>query len=91
MLNVYGTMNDNAVGFENAADDHQIAEPKKNAIIKMTNLLVGDLGMDPFKRSLTRAGKRISLSVKKYALLEFLMINKVRFYRGSLPQLPYEL
>jgi DNA-binding response OmpR family regulator len=39
-------------------------------------LMVSDLVMDPSTFSVTRDGKRVDLSAKEFALLEFLMSNK---------------
>jgi len=41
-------------------------------------LQVGDLALDSATRSVTRAGTRIELQQKEFALLEFLMLNKGR-------------
>ena len=38
-------------------------------------LVVGDLELDSGSRTVTRAGRRISLTVREFALLEFLMRN----------------
>lgn len=40
-----------------------------------TKLVIDDLILDPAKHEVTRAGKRIELRPKEYALLEFLMRN----------------
>jgi heavy metal response regulator len=41
-------------------------------------LAVSDLVMDPVSHTVTRAGEKIDLSPKEYALLEFLLTNKGR-------------
>ena len=42
------------------------------------SLSAGDLALDPLKREVTRNGKRIDLSPREFALLEFLMRNAGR-------------
>jgi len=43
-----------------------------------STLAIADLTMDPRKRVVTRAGKKIDLTPKEYALLEFFLSNKGR-------------
>jgi two-component system, OmpR family, copper resistance phosphate regulon response regulator CusR len=49
-----------------------------------TTLHVGDLEMDTVRRAVRRAGRRIDLKPKEYALLEFLMRNSDRPVTRSL-------
>jgi DNA-binding response OmpR family regulator len=42
------------------------------------HLRLGDLELDPASRNVTRAGRKVTLTAKEYALLEFLLRNKGR-------------
>ena len=50
----------------------------RRGTIENTKLVVADLEMDTSTRIVKRAGKRIDLKLKEYALLEFLMRNANR-------------
>jgi len=49
-----------------------------NSTRKTQILKVADLELDPVSHKLVRAGKKITLTGKEYALLEYLMRNKGR-------------
>jgi len=48
---------------------------RKNAREKITTLRVADLELDQLKHEVKRAGKKIELANKEYALLEYLMLH----------------
>lgn len=92
MLSALGTVNDKVQGLENGADDYLVkpfhfkellarirALDRRRALaMPGTVYKVGDLEMDVFRKSVTRDGKAILLTVKEYTLLEVLMANKNR-------------
>jgi two-component system copper resistance phosphate regulon response regulator CusR len=45
---------------------------------RLDSIVIADLEMDRLGRQIKRAGKRIDLSAKEYALLEYLMLNAGR-------------
>lgn len=49
---------------------------RKSYNIGSNELIVADLKMDTVSQEVTRAGKRIDLSTKEYALLKYMMLNK---------------
>ncbi|RFS26648.1 DNA-binding response regulator [Chitinophaga silvatica] len=92
MLTALGSVPDKVQGFESGADDYlpkpfhfdeliariQALHRRGNVTSPSAVYQVADLEMDCYNRSVTRNGKDISLTVKEYALLEVLMINKNR-------------
>jgi two-component system copper resistance phosphate regulon response regulator CusR len=51
---------------------------RRGAVSRANTLRVGDLDLDRHSQQVRRAGKRIELTVKEYALLEYLMANARR-------------
>jgi len=92
MLTALATIDDKLNGFNAGADDY-LTKPfhfeellvrikamsrrgqSTQAVIQYT---ADDLVMDCFTKTVTRAGKPITLTAKEYALLEYLLINKNR-------------
>jgi heavy metal response regulator len=88
MLTAKDTVKDKVKGLDSGADDY-LAKPfafeellarirvllrKKDSQI-VTQLTVNDLSMDLLTQKVTRRGRDIELTVKEYALLEYLMRN----------------
>ncbi|MRR35413.1 response regulator transcription factor [bacterium] len=88
MLTAKDAVKDKVRGLDAGADDY-LTKPfafeellarirallRKKYVHQNTMLQVGDLVLDTVNHTVTRAGNMISLSVKEYALLEFLMRN----------------
>lgn len=90
MLTSMGTTEDKVSGFEAGTDDY-LTKPfefkelvaRIKALLKRSNipagkvnkLVVADLELDINKKSARRGSRNIDLTVKEYALLEFLMKN----------------
>jgi DNA-binding response OmpR family regulator len=87
MLTARDTVSDKVIGFDAGADDY-LAKPfdydellaRIKALLRRApiregeaNMRVGDLTLDPMSREVTRAGRRVALTQKEYALLEYLM------------------
>jgi len=91
MLTAKDAIQDKVTGLSLGADDY-LTKPfsfsellarirallRRNQDYKAGELKVGDLVLDPLRRVVNRAGKKISLTGKEYALLEYLMRNKGR-------------
>lgn len=87
MLTARGQTDDKVKGFELGADDYLVKPfqfPELLARVRSLlkrgqqtftpdNLRVGDLELDPVKHRATRAGQRIDLSAKEFALLALLV------------------
>lgn len=92
MLTALGTVNDKVQGLENGADDYmtkpfhfdellariKALDRRRSLVLPGTVYSVGDLEMDCFRKTVTRAGKMILLTAKEFTLLEVLMVNKNR-------------
>jgi DNA-binding response OmpR family regulator len=90
VLTAKSSVQDRVTGLDRGADDYMVkpfAFPELSARIRAllrrgtrepTEFQVADLTLDVTSRSVTRAGRKIELSVKEFALLEFLMRNARR-------------
>jgi DNA-binding response OmpR family regulator len=92
MLSALGTVNDKVQGLENGADDYltkpfhfaellariKALDRRRSMVLPGTVYQVADLQMDCFRKTVTRGGKMIVLTVKEFTLLEVLMYNKNR-------------
>lgn len=92
MLSALGTVNDKVHGLENGADDYltkpfhfeellariKALDRRRMNVLPGTLYKVADLEMDSYRKTVTRAGKLIILTVKEFTLLETLMYNKNR-------------
>jgi DNA-binding response OmpR family regulator len=96
MLTASGTVADRVEGLSLGADDY-MAKPfalaelsaRLRALLRRgtpreTRLTLADLEMDTVRRTVTRAGRKIDLKPKEYALLEFLMRHSDRPVTKSL-------
>jgi two-component system copper resistance phosphate regulon response regulator CusR len=86
-------IDDKIAGFESGADDY-LVKPfefrelllRVKALVRRSGqaspsaqkIIIADLELDTLGKIVTRAGKRIELTAREYALLEYLMINKGR-------------
>jgi len=57
---------------------------RRGAVAAPPRLAIADLTLDPVTRDVTRAGKRIELTAREYALLEFFLRNRGRVLGRSL-------
>lgn len=92
MLSALGTVQDKVRGLENGADDYltkpfhfeeliariQALDRRRQAVLPGTIFRAADLEMDCFRKTVSRAGKMIMLTVKEFTLLEVLLFNKNR-------------
>jgi DNA-binding response OmpR family regulator len=90
MLTAQGEVDSRISGLDKGADDYMVKtfafgelSARVRALLRRgmqenTKLVVADLEMDTATRIVKRAGKRIDLKLKEYALLEFLMRNANR-------------
>ena len=92
MLTALGTVDDKVRGLEMGADDYltkpfhfeellariRALDRRRSMVLPGTVYKVGDLEMDSYRKTVTRAGKVILLTAKEFTLLEVLMANKNR-------------
>jgi len=92
MLSALGTVDDKVRGLESGADDYltkpfhfeellariKALDRRRSAILPGTVYEVADLQMDCYRKTVTRSGNLILLTVKEFILLEVLMYNKNR-------------
>jgi two-component system copper resistance phosphate regulon response regulator CusR len=93
MLTALGTTEDKVTGFDAGADDYLVKPfefkellariksltKRTSGIIQTSNVIkVADLELDIDKKAALRGNKKIELTAKEFALLEFLMRNKGR-------------
>lgn len=91
MLTALDSINDKITGFDTGADDYLVKPFAFNellvrvrALIKRSAnyvnenhvLKIADLELDLLSKSVTRSGKRIDLTTREYALLEYFIRNK---------------
>jgi DNA-binding response OmpR family regulator len=86
MLTAAGTIHDRVAGLELGADDY-LGKPfdfselvariralgRRSSPALPPTLVSGDLTLDPSRRTATRAGRRLELSPKEFAVLEYLL------------------
>lgn len=86
-------LDDKIIGFESGADDY-LVKPfefqelllRTKALIRRSGtristekkIVIADLEMETGGKVVTRSGKRVELTAREFALLEYLMINKGR-------------
>jgi two-component system copper resistance phosphate regulon response regulator CusR len=97
MLTAKDEITDKVTGLSEGADDY-LTKPfsfdellarirallRRNQDYKMNTLKAADLEMDPLRRTVIKAGKKIDLTGKEYALLEYLLRNRGRIVTPSM-------
>lgn len=97
MLTAKDEIADKVAGLSEGADDY-LTKPfsfdellarirallRRSQDYKTKVLKVGNLEMDPLRRIVTRAGKKIDLTGKEYAMLEYLLRNRGRTVTPSM-------
>jgi two-component system copper resistance phosphate regulon response regulator CusR len=93
LLTALDSLNDKVSGFESGADDYLVKPFEFQELLMRVKALtrragtaqlaenkisVADLVMETQGKVVTRAGKRIDLTAREFALLEYLLINKGR-------------
>ncbi len=91
VLTARDALTDKVENFEAGADDY-LTKPfafaellvrvkallRRGAVNRASSLRVGDLELDRLSQTVKRAGQRVELTSKEYALLEYLMANAGR-------------
>lgn len=91
MLTARDTVEDKVSMFERGADDY-LTKPfafaellvrakallRRGPVNRSSSMAVGDLELDRLTQQVKRSGKRVELTAKEYALLEYLMQNEGR-------------
>jgi heavy metal response regulator len=91
LLTVRATIEDKVLGLDAGADDY-LTKPfafqelvarvrallRRRAETEPTVLQVGDLSLDPARRTVTRGGVKIDLTAREFALLDYFMRNPGR-------------
>jgi two-component system, OmpR family, copper resistance phosphate regulon response regulator CusR len=91
LLTVRATIEDKVLGLNSGADDY-LTKPfafqellarvrallRRRVEVSTSEIKVGDLALDPVRRSVNRGGRKIELTAKEFSLLEFMMRNPER-------------
>lgn len=97
ILTALGSMDDKVKNFEAGADDY-LTKPfafaelivrvkallRRGPVDRSSVLRVGDLEIDRLSQSVKRAGKKIELTAKEYALLEYLASHPGRVFSRTM-------
>ena len=80
MLPVGSVVRDSRLSYDPAKRERssRVRSALRRGVIESTKIVVADLELDSATRIVTRAGERIDLRAKEYALLELLMRNAHR-------------
>lgn len=90
ILTAKGTIEDRVAGLDRGADDYlvkpfafaelsaRVRSLLRRGVREATEFQLADLKLDAVTRQVTRAGRKIELSPKEFALLEFLLRNARR-------------
>jgi heavy metal response regulator len=97
LLTARDTLADKVAGLDQGADDY-LTKPfafeellarvrallRRGASTQPALLILADLSLDPVSRQVTRAGKKVDLTAKEFALLEFFLRNPGRVLSRAL-------